>query len=426
MRYSTRNSLLMPDATDIDFPGSMEDNVDIIDAALAKCNYIASADPTVNDDSGDGYSAGSRWHNTSGHKIFICEDATLGAAIWRQVYPLDISGIGANVDFGAYEVRALTFRSDIATGAGAPLTVASTAKVTNLNADQLDGLDDTAFLKHSLATSANDFVVASGSGAFVKKTLAETQTILDCIKHSLATAASDFLVASGSGAYVKKTLAETQAILETGIWKTMPGTPTRVSDSQFTITDTGNANLYDKAFPKGTVLKWEKSGGGFQTAMVKAAAYSSDAVTIDILGNDLAAGFSLMKYATIPAFMDVFIVPGKLPAAATTDIAKTIFWPEDRLVFSAIIRYKTAAATTKGVWDINDDATSIFTTKPEIAATATVGSDQISDSILDTALTVVAAGSAVTLDYDSGHATTPGSDAYVILYSMPYAWRYRA
>jgi len=35
----------------------------------------------------------------------------------------------------------------------------------------------------------------------------------DVVKHSLATAANDFLVASGSGAYVKKTLAETKTIL---------------------------------------------------------------------------------------------------------------------------------------------------------------------------------------------------------------------
>lgn len=209
------------------------------------------------------------------------------------------------------------------------------------------------------------------------------------------------------------------------IWTTFPGTPTRVSDSQFTITDTGGANSYAAAFPKGTVIKWEKSGGGFQCAMVKAAAYDSNVVTIDILGNDLAAGFTAMKYCILPAFEDVFIVPGKLPAAASTDIGKTIYWPDDRLVFSAIVRYKTACATTKGVWDINDDGTSIFATKPEIAATATAGADQISDCILDTALTVVAAGSLVTLDYDSGHATTPGSDAYVFLYSMPYSWRYR-
>jgi hypothetical protein len=121
----------------------------------------------------------------------------------------------------------------------------------------------TTYILHSLATAANDFLVASGSGAFVKKTLAEVKTILGLgtaaytaatdyavaakgvtngdshdhaggdgaqidhgglaglsdddhtqyIKHSLATAANDFLVASGAGAYVKKTLAEVKTIL---------------------------------------------------------------------------------------------------------------------------------------------------------------------------------------------------------------------
>ena len=51
-----------------------------------------------------------------------------------------IEGAAANVDLGDHEVRAQTFQSDVATGT-APLTVASTTKVTNLNADKLDGYD---------------------------------------------------------------------------------------------------------------------------------------------------------------------------------------------------------------------------------------------------------------------------------------------
>lgn len=45
----------------------------------------------------------------------------------------------------------------------------------------LGGLSDddhTQYIKHALATAASDFLVASGAGAFVKKTLAETLTIL--------------------------------------------------------------------------------------------------------------------------------------------------------------------------------------------------------------------------------------------------------
>jgi len=45
----------------------------------------------------------------------------------------------------------------------------------------LDGLGDddhTQYIKHALATAESDFLAASGAGAFVKKTLAETKTIL--------------------------------------------------------------------------------------------------------------------------------------------------------------------------------------------------------------------------------------------------------
>lgn len=123
--------------------------------------------------------------------------------------------------------------------------------------------DHQQYILHSLATAASDFLVASGAGVFVKKTLAEVKTILSLgsaaytastdyavaakgvtngdthdhaggdgaqidhgglagladddhaqyVKHALVTAANDFLVASGSGAVVKKTLAETKAIL---------------------------------------------------------------------------------------------------------------------------------------------------------------------------------------------------------------------
>jgi len=47
--------------------------------------------------------------------------------------------IGQNTDLGNYQLRARQFYADVATGT-APLVVASTTKVTNLNADQVDGL----------------------------------------------------------------------------------------------------------------------------------------------------------------------------------------------------------------------------------------------------------------------------------------------
>jgi len=208
-------------------------------------------------------------------------------------------------------------------------------------------------------------------------------------------------------------------------WNDMPGTPTRISDTSFSITDTGNANSYDKVFGPGSIISWEKSGGGWQAAKIVTSSYSSDAVTFTILGNTLSAGFTDMQYCTKMAIEDSWAIPGSMPAAALANIGKTIFWQEDRYVFSAKVYYGTGPTTTGGVWDINDDGSTIFTGKPSIAAGATEGTEVVSDSLSGTNTTAVAAKSKVTLDYDSGHASTPGSDAYIYIWSMPTGWRYR-
>ena len=44
----------------------------------------ATADPTTGDDSGDGYAVGSIWVNTTSDDVFICQDATLTAAVWER------------------------------------------------------------------------------------------------------------------------------------------------------------------------------------------------------------------------------------------------------------------------------------------------------------------------------------------------------
>jgi len=49
-----------------------------------------------------------------------------------------------DLDIGSHKMKAVTFESDVATGT-APLTVASTTKVTNLNADRVDGYHVSAY-----------------------------------------------------------------------------------------------------------------------------------------------------------------------------------------------------------------------------------------------------------------------------------------
>jgi hypothetical protein len=204
---TTRNSLVKPGYADAADIAVINTNMDTIDASFAKCNWAASSAPTVNDDSGDGYSVGSMWFdttghdlyiaetvgsgtatwralypqgssaytsasdptanddsgdgfvvgslwiNTTGHKVFIAEDVTPTAAVWRQLYPAVVTGyvktdgstpLTANWDVGAYKVTANQLESDVATGT-APLVIASTTAVTNLNADLLDGRNESEF-----------------------------------------------------------------------------------------------------------------------------------------------------------------------------------------------------------------------------------------------------------------------------------------
>src|SRR3972149_4519128 len=104
-----------------------------------------------------------------------------------------------------------------------------------------DSNDDGVILKAQL-----DSALANTSGT---NTGDQTLSGLGGIAHSLATALSDFLVASGAGAFVKKTLAETKAILDwaadiathaaltTGIHGVGVGTVAKVSDIAATKID---------------------------------------------------------------------------------------------------------------------------------------------------------------------------------------------
>ena len=65
-------------------------------------------------------------------------------------------------DAGSHKITAETFESDVSTGT-APLTVASTTVVTNLNADKVDGKDETAFL---LVNGTRPLTGNWGVGAF--------------------------------------------------------------------------------------------------------------------------------------------------------------------------------------------------------------------------------------------------------------------
>lgn len=64
-------------------------------ATVALNNYAATTNPTVNDDSADGYSVGSRWVNTSTGTSYECVNATVGAAVWSLAVDTTLASIAA-------------------------------------------------------------------------------------------------------------------------------------------------------------------------------------------------------------------------------------------------------------------------------------------------------------------------------------------
>jgi hypothetical protein len=67
--------------------------------AIVKSNLGAAVDPTVGDDSADGYAPGSVWVNNTANTVFICADAAVGAAVWINVTP---AAAGAPLDSPAF------------------------------------------------------------------------------------------------------------------------------------------------------------------------------------------------------------------------------------------------------------------------------------------------------------------------------------
>ncbi len=59
----------------------------VTQAATARINLSATAPPAVTDDADSGYSILSQILDTTGPDLWVCVDATPGAAVWKKVTP---------------------------------------------------------------------------------------------------------------------------------------------------------------------------------------------------------------------------------------------------------------------------------------------------------------------------------------------------
>ena len=153
------------------------------------CRVTSTSDPTVNDDSGDGFVAGRViWFNsTSPGSYFLLHDATVGAAVWQpiggviteaqtlnDVVALDATTTGRNSCANAFKVEGSTAGNGIALlddGANGPELVPYIAGVCNdanrgarLNSMKLFEIKDSAgavIFRQAEATGAVTFPTAA-------------------------------------------------------------------------------------------------------------------------------------------------------------------------------------------------------------------------------------------------------------------------
>ncbi|QIG73090.1 putative phage tail fiber protein [Rhizobium phage RHph_N3_19] len=87
-------------------------------AGIHKTN--ATTVPAVTDDANDGYAVGSVWVNTTADVVYICVDATVGAAVWLTYQALDaaltsIAGLTTSADKMIYTTAADTYATTVLT-----------------------------------------------------------------------------------------------------------------------------------------------------------------------------------------------------------------------------------------------------------------------------------------------------------------------
>ena len=143
--------------------------------ALLKNKFDATAAPTVNDDSSTGYSVGSKWINTTSQNIYTCVDASVGAAVWKDITGLKISSNDTTPGYLEDKVQSANTKLGISTiNEGGNEKTQFTVNEGNINHDSLNGfvlnehrpLNDSATDTTSLwsASKIIDYVANNGGG----------------------------------------------------------------------------------------------------------------------------------------------------------------------------------------------------------------------------------------------------------------------
>lgn len=252
-----------------------------------KSNFAASAAPTVNDDTTQGYVVGSWWFDTTGNETYVCTDVSTGAAVWKQAGASDHIA-AANPHSGSASSSDLTAHTSTTTDAHGSTQAASVAfespsfqnsggavQVKSLNEDiTIDALHHgatrTVFVKNSGVAGAlanldvqNDIVVG---GTVDGRDVAADGAILD-----VAILDTDF---NAKGDLLTATANDTPAILTVG------------ADAQVLTADSAQAGG----------IKWAAAAGGAANHNLLDGSVHPDTVAAAVSRGALVVGNATPKW----------------------------------------------------------------------------------------------------------------------------------
>ncbi len=308
-----------------------------------------------------------------------------------------VQGAASNIDIGAYELRAQTLESDVSTGT-APLTVASTTVVTNLNADQLDGQDGSHYLDYGNFVIDDDEIPIAKLAAD-KVTIGSTDVTL--------------------GATVT-TFAGLSSVTSTEFLGGLTGTATNAT--HVTVTDNENENennlipFIEDASATGNVGL--ESDGDFHynpsTGKVTATAFAG-ALTGNVTGNASgSSGSCTGNAATATALASAVNIAGKSfdgsgsITIATTDLSDITALDTDLSSVSGSDNSLASAKAIKTYVDAQVTAQDLDATTDS----GTIDIDLDSDTLTvagGTGVDTSATGTTITVAIDSTVATLTGS-----------------
>lgn len=328
-----------------------------------------------------------------------------------------------------------------------PSTLTSAVdNVTDVVADHLNALEAKVWVNSSAVASSLDYKVtqlessrelSSNKENFIIDTSTTKYPTVNLLKtgldskinNSLVDVKGDIITATADNTPARLALGNNGEVLTvdtttatglkyaapssggSSLWTLMPGTPTRVSNTQLTITDTSNTLKLDLLLSRLTCIKWTESST-LRQAMIVSATYATNTVTINIIGDTLTSiDASSMKYFAQKANFYKLAMAGNV-GAVSTGVMNTVMCEVAGKIFGFDAWADTAGSGTT-TFDVNKNAFTITTGKISITTT----NKNVLGVTADTG-TVTSVGDYLTADIDAIAATNI-QGAFINVYYIP-------